>query len=78
MIAMKKRTVVYLTVAIWLAGLGTAAAITYDLNRSVHQKHGTSKLEASPAAALAAAAAQQEEGNLLCIPTITIVGRAGG
>ena len=76
MIAMKKRTPVYLTVAIWLAGSGTAAAIAYDLNRSVHQKRGTSQPEASPAAALGATAAQ-DQGNVLCIPTITIVGRAG-
>jgi predicted pyridoxine 5'-phosphate oxidase superfamily flavin-nucleotide-binding protein len=76
MIAMQKRTAVCLAVAIWLAGLGTAAAITYDPNRSVHQKHGTSQHEASPAAALAAVSVQ-EQGNVLCIPTITIVGRAG-
>jgi hypothetical protein len=75
MIAMNKRTVLYLTVAISLAGLGTAAAMTYDLNRSVPPKHGTSQPEASPAAPLAAAAAQEPE-NVLCIPTITIVGRA--
>lgn len=75
MIAMKKRTVVYLTVAIWLAGLGTAAAITYDLNRPVHHKHGTSQPAASPDEELATWSAQ-EPGNVLCIPTITIVGRA--
>jgi hypothetical protein len=75
MIAMKKRTVAYLTVAIWLAGLGTAAAITYDLNRPVHQKHGGSQPAAAPAEELAAVAAQ-ETGNVLCIPTITVVGRS--
>lgn len=77
MIAMKKRTLVYLTVAIWLAGMGTAAAITYDLNRPVHPKRGTSQPEASPAAELSAAAAQ-EQGNVLCIPTITVVGQRAG
>jgi hypothetical protein len=75
MIAMKKRKVLYLTVAIGLAGLGTAAAITYDLNRPVHRNHAMSQPAASPAEELAAVAAQ-EPGNVLCIPTITIVGRA--
>lgn len=36
--AMKKRALVAVTAGVWLAAIGSAAALTYDLNRPLHAK----------------------------------------
>lgn len=71
MAAMKRRTMIAVTVGVWLAAIGTATAVTIDLNRPVHPKSSASQ-HAAPAAP---AAAEKGTGDTLCIPAVTIVGQ---
>jgi hypothetical protein len=75
MTTMKRRTAIAVTVGIWLAAAGSAAALTYDLNRPLHLAKTTS-LRAAPVDAMHAAAPVPEIESVLVIPTITVVGRA--
>lgn len=71
MAATKRRTVIALTLGASLAAVGSAAALTYDLNRPSH-----TRLSATQHAAQAAADPCADP-QVLCIPTITIVARPG-
>jgi hypothetical protein len=79
--ALTKRALVALTVSVWIAAVGSAAALTYDLNQPLQWR--TAPSDASPpagaspvlaAVAPAAPVAAREEA-VLRIPTVTIVGR---
>jgi hypothetical protein len=75
MATMKRRTAIAVTVGVWLAAAGSAAALTYDLNRPLHLAK-TTLLRAAPVSAMHAAAPVSEIESVLVIPTITVVGRA--
>ena len=72
----KRRTAIAVTVGVWVAALGSAAALTYDLNRPLHLAGATSQL-AVPINAEQAALAEPVLGlqPVLYIPTITVVGQ---
>jgi hypothetical protein len=80
MVPMKRRTAIAVTVGVWIAALGSAAGLEYDLNgtphfASAHLANVTSQ-PATPlaAASQASAPAAAEMQPVLYIPTITIVG----
>ncbi len=74
---MKKRMAIAVTVGVWVAALGSAAALTYDLNRAVHLAGGTPESTVPlPSAEYAAVARPVQEPPVLYVPTITVVGRA--
>jgi hypothetical protein len=81
---LKTRAIAILTVGVWTAAVGSAAALTYDLNRPLKWKGETPELssptgEASPqpvtVAPVATAPSAAQEETVLQVPTITIVGR---
>jgi len=76
MTSMKRRTAIAVTVGVWVAALGSAAALTYDLNRPMHLAGATAQL-AVPIHAERAAVAESvlELQPVLYIPTITVVGQ---
>ena len=75
--AMKKRTATAVTVGAWVAAVGSAAALTYDLNRPLHGVSSTLQLAAPASAARAALTGPVSElQSVLVIPTVTIVGKA--
>ena len=80
MAPMKKRTAIAVTVGVWMAALGSAAALEYDLNRAPHLSRphlaSVTSLPATPltAAPPAFALLASEVQPVLVIPTITIVG----
>jgi hypothetical protein len=79
MARMKKRLAIAVTVAVWLAALGSAAALSYHWNRDSHL---TSVAEPSAPPLSAAAAPPSEAASELqpaiYLPTITIRGRPHG
>jgi hypothetical protein len=84
MMPMKKRTVLAVTLGVWIAALGSAAALATDLNRPSHFARPHVATETSqPGAPLAAAPVARpvaavdpapEQQPVLVIPTVTIVG----
>jgi hypothetical protein len=75
MTTMKRRTVIAVTAGVWVAAVGSAAALTYDLNRPLHWVD-TTLLRTTPVYAVRAAEPAAEMLSVLNIPTITIVGHA--
>jgi hypothetical protein len=77
MTARKQQAASAVTVAVWLAVLGFAAALTYRLNPREHWTSGASEL-AAPASATCVAQAEtvSEAPSVLSIPTVTIFGQA--
>jgi hypothetical protein len=77
MTIMKRRTAIAVALGVWIGGLGSAAAVTYELNRTLPLAGATSR-PASPINAVHAPFATQgsEPESVLYIPTITIVGQA--
>jgi hypothetical protein len=76
MAGMKKRTAVAVTVGVWVAGLGSAAALTYDLNRPLYYPLTTISRPAVPALDARSATViepVQELQSVLYVPTVTIV-----
>jgi hypothetical protein len=71
---MKKRTIAALTVAVWFAAIGSAAALTYELNRPLTLRD-TPPLEEGPriVATVEPAAPLPKPAPTLVVPTITIV-----
>jgi hypothetical protein len=65
------------TVGIWIAAVGSAAALTYDLNRTSHLTSDAAQL-AAPSHMAPALLAQpvSESQPELYVPSITIVGRS--
>jgi hypothetical protein len=75
MVPTKKRTSVAVAVGVWIAALGSAAALTYDLNRTPRPASETSRpTTPSTAAPVAVVQRASEPQPILYIPTITIVG----
>jgi hypothetical protein len=74
--AMKKRTAVAVTVGVWLAALGSAAALTYNANRPEHiAARGGQADEPSDTADADPAASIPEPEAVVCMPYVTIVGK---
>jgi hypothetical protein len=75
MVAMKKRTAVAVTMGVWVAALGSAAALAYELNRPVHWAEAISKV-AAPIGNAAYAGAQPvaELSPVIYVPAVTVVG----
>lgn len=75
MLTMKNRTAVAVTLGVWLAAIGSAAALTYDLNRPLLPEPVTARLveplHAAHSAAITEATSPRE--HLLVVPTITLV-----
>jgi hypothetical protein len=73
----KRRTMIAATMGVWLAAVGSAAALTYDLNRPLEQRVHGSQLPAPSARAdssLGLEEAQEAPQSVLKVPPITIVG----
>ena len=73
MTTMKRRAAIAVTAGVWVAAVGSAAALTYDLNRPLHWAD-TTVLRTTPVYAARAAEPATEMTSVLNIPTITIVG----
>jgi hypothetical protein len=78
MATMKKRAIAAITAGVWLGAIGSAAALTYDLNRPLYAVSGASH------GAPESAATQTEAPSPLVtapapsvqmMPTVTVVGR---
>jgi hypothetical protein len=64
------------TVGVWVAALGSAGALTYDLSRAVPSAGATSLLAAPVNLGHAATTEQVSElSPALYIPTVTVVGK---
>jgi hypothetical protein len=74
--AMRKRTVVALTAAVWLAAAGSAAALTVELNRPLAVVESTSQPKPAFSTTQAAEVPIAKAASVLNVPTVTIVGRA--
>jgi hypothetical protein len=75
MTTMKSRTAIAVTAGVWVAAVGSAAALTFDLNRPLHWVGATS-LRAAPVNAAQTAEPVSEMQSVLNIPTITVLGHA--
>jgi hypothetical protein len=73
---MKKRTAIAVTLGVWIAAVGSAAALTYDLNRPLQLASVAPRRESPFDTANAAVAGPPPEQSVLYIPDITIVGTA--
>jgi hypothetical protein len=82
MTSMKRRTAIAVTVGVWLAAVGSAAALTYDLNRPLRSAGATIEGVPTPSGAQVAAplvpahAALSEPPSVLYVSTLPIVGAA--
>jgi hypothetical protein len=74
MTGMKRRTAIAVGVGLWIGGLGSAVALTYDLTRKLPLAGATSQ-PAAPINASGAALAVPVSGlpPVIYVPTITIV-----
>lgn len=76
MAGMKKRTAIAVTVGVWVASLGSAAALTYDLNRPLYYPVSTISQRTVPALDTRSGTVVepvQEVQRVLYVPTVTIV-----
>jgi hypothetical protein len=75
MVPIRNRTALAVTFGVWIAALGSAAALTYDLNRTPHLTGVTSqpKMPTTTAPPVVVPAASELQ-PVLSVPTITIVG----
>jgi hypothetical protein len=77
MAAMKKRMAVAVTVGVWMAALGSAAALTYNANRPENIAGGGSQVDApSDTAGAAAVESIPESEPVVYMQDVTIVGKA--
>jgi hypothetical protein len=80
MMKMKKGTAIAVAVGGWVAALGSAAVLSYDLNRPLHSRPPAAQVappsrpEPTEATEPTEPTAQPEQ--VLYMPTITIVGQA--
>jgi len=72
---MRKRTVGVITLGVWIAGLGSAAALTYDANRPARIA-GTGAQVDAPSDTAGAVPLAPEPVSVLFMPEATIVGKA--
>jgi hypothetical protein len=79
MAGVKRRTVLALTVGVWLAAIGSATALTYELNRPLSPSATSWTLTSSAVAPSDLRNVTAPEGaqaqSVLYIPVITIVGQ---
>jgi hypothetical protein len=70
-------TAIVVTLGVWIAALGSAAALTYDLNRPLYLRSTTPPFEVPSNATTQAAAAEPISTGppVLYLPPVTIVGR---
>jgi hypothetical protein len=71
-------TAIVVTLGVWIAALGSAAALTYDLNRPLYVRSNTPPLEVPSNATTQVAAAAEPISvvqPVLYLPPMTIVGR---
>ena len=78
MTSVKTRTAIAVTVGLWLAAAGTAAAFTYHLNRGLDSQPPGQEVARSSGSVVARlsggpAPASLTAQRVLCIPTIEIV-----
>lgn len=78
MIAMGKWALIAVTAGVWVTAVGSAAALTYDLNRPLRSAnvtwHRSTRLAAQPNTSVSAdVESLSEHQTMLRIPTITIV-----
>ena len=76
MTTIKQLTATAVTAGVWIAAVGSAAALTYDLNRTPHLASDAAP-SAAPSHMAPALLAQpiSESQPVLYVPAITIVGR---
>ena len=80
MATMKKRAIAAITAGVWFAAIGSAAALTYDLNRPLHAVSGASQdTQGAPESAGTATEAPSPPGTepaspVQMMPTFTVVG----
>lgn len=71
---MKRRMAIAVTAGVWIAAVGSAAALTYDLNRPLRWVSGATHVTAaSQVAREAPTETVSDSPPVLYIPTITIV-----
>jgi hypothetical protein len=73
---MKSRTAILVTLGVWLAAVGSAAALTYDLNRPLPLVDATPRLEAQvdpTPAALTDSVSEPPSVPVLHVSTLTVV-----
>jgi hypothetical protein len=79
MLAINEKSATAVTFGVWIAALGSAAALAYTLNRAPHARDIVSQVEAplatAPAPAALAAESVSESPSVLYLPTFTIVGQ---
>jgi hypothetical protein len=84
---MKRRTAIAVTLGVWLAAVGSAAALTYDLNRPLRSAGATLQGTTTPSGGQVAAtlvpahaalseAPSEPPGPVLYVSTLTTVGAA--
>jgi hypothetical protein len=77
--AMKKRALVAITAGVWLAAIGSAAALTYDLNRPLHadkplrDNHAVTDT-AAPSTEAPRPPTKEATPTVQMMPTFTVVG----
>jgi hypothetical protein len=74
--AMKRQTAIAITFGVWIAALGSAAALAYDATRPVHLAGITLQPEPQTDTESAVAAPASELQAVLYIPEATIVAKA--
>lgn len=77
MTSMKRRTAIAVTLGVWIAALGSAGALTYDLERARPVERLTLPLAPPVRAAPAVVVLESSiaEPQVLYVRTITVVGR---
>jgi hypothetical protein len=68
--------VMAVTLGVWVAALGSAAALTYELNRPLHLRNTPSIEAPSGNIGVSPAEAKPDMQTVLYLPPVTIVGRA--
>jgi hypothetical protein len=80
MAMMKKRMMAVITLGVWIAALGSAAALTYNANRPTQVAGGGGSQADAPSdmvgGAPFASVPGQEMESVLYMPDVTIVGKA--
>jgi hypothetical protein len=77
MAAMKKRTMATVTLGVWMAALGSAAALTYNANRPERIAAGGAQVDApSDMAGAGPIVPMAEPDPVVYMPDVSIVGKA--
>jgi hypothetical protein len=76
MAGMKYRTALAVTVGVWIAAVGSAVALAYELNRPLHSVDHVSQPAVPTLDATSALVVEPAQESIVYLPTLTIVGRA--